>query len=77
MQVEFLINGGVSLLLSPENDMENELLKSLSKQTNDITEIRTNILVLNKTFKSGILIAKKNTAVTNATDKDASETEAV
>lgn len=77
MQVEFLINGGVSLLLSPESDMEAELLKSLTKQNNDITEIRTSVVVLNKTFKAGILISKKNTSAINATDKDATETETV
>jgi len=75
MQVEFLINGGVSLLLSPESDMEAELLKALSKQTNDIFEIRTSIIVLNKTFKAGVLIGKKNSSATNAIDKDASQTE--
>ena len=77
MQVEFLINGGVSLLLSPESDMEAELLKALTKQTNDITEIRTSVIVLNKTFKAGLLIGKKNTSAINATDKDATETETV
>ena len=77
MQVEFLINGGVSLLLSPESDMEAELLKALTKQTNDITEIRTSVIVLNKTFKAGLLIGKKNTSATNAIDKDATETETV
>lgn len=60
MQVEFLINGGVSLLLSPENDMEEQLLKQLAKQNNEITEIRSTIVVLNKTFRAGVLIHSKS-----------------
>ena len=60
MQVEFLVNGGVSLLLSPENEMEEALIKQLMKQQNDITEIRSSVMVLNKTFRNGILIGKKH-----------------
>lgn len=56
MQVEFIINGGVSLMLAPENTMEEELLKSLMKQPNELTEIRTTVTILNKSFKSGVLI---------------------
>lgn len=60
MQVEFLINGGVSLLLSPENEMEEQLLKQMVKQNNEITEIRSSVVVLNKTFRAGVLIHSKS-----------------
>lgn len=60
MQIEFLLNGGVSLILSPENAMEEELLKGLMKQQNDINEFRTSLQVLNKTFRNGIVIGKKS-----------------
>lgn len=59
MQIEFLVNGGVSLLLSPENEMEEALLKQMMKQDNELTEIRTSVVVLNKTFRNGVLIGKK------------------
>lgn len=59
MQVEFLVNGGVSLLLSPENEMEEALLKQMMKQQNDLTEIRTAVTVLNKTFRNGVLVGKR------------------
>lgn len=59
MHIEFLVNGSVKILLSPENDMEEALLKSLMKQENDLTEIRSSVVVLNKTFKTGVLIGKK------------------
>lgn len=67
MQIEFLVNGGVSLLLAPENEMEEQLLKQLTKQSNDITEIRTAVTVINKTFRNGILIGKKTLG--NITEK--------
>jgi hypothetical protein len=61
MQVEFLVNGneGVSILMAPENPMEEELIKQLLKQQNDITQIRTAVVVVNKTFRNGIFIGKK------------------
>lgn len=59
MQVEFLINEGVLLLLAPENEMEEALLKQMMKQKNEIIEIRTAVTVLNKTFRNGIVIGKK------------------
>lgn len=61
MQVEFIVNGGVSLLFSPENEAEEALLKQMMKQDNDITEIRSAVTVLSKTFRNGVLIAKKST----------------
>lgn len=60
MQIEFLVNGGVALLLSAENEMEEALLKQLMKQQNDLIEIRSSVVVLNKTFRNGVLIGKKS-----------------
>ena len=60
MQYEFVVNGGVSILLVPENEMEEHLLKQLMKQDNDLQEIRTTITVLSKTFKNGLIIGKKS-----------------
>lgn len=75
MQVEFLVNGGVSLLLAPENEMEEALVKQMMKQNNDILEIRTAVVVLNKTFRNGILIGKKTLG--NVKDEDEGETKEV
>ena len=35
MQVEFIVNGGVSLLFAPENEAEEALLKQMMKQDNE------------------------------------------
>lgn len=59
MQVEFIMNGSVSLILSPENAAEEALLKQLVKQNNDIIEIRSRITVVNKSFSNGVIIGKK------------------
>jgi hypothetical protein len=59
MQVEFIVNGGVSLLFSPENEAEEALLKQMMKQDNDLTEIRSAVTILSKTFRHGVLICKK------------------
>jgi hypothetical protein len=64
MQVEFLVNGGVALLLVPENEMEEAMLKQLMKQDNELTEIRSNVVVYNKTFKAGIFVGKKSSGRT-------------
>ena len=60
MQVEFIVNGGVSLLFSPENEAEEALLKQMMKQDNDLTEIRSAVTILSKTFRNGVLICKKS-----------------
>lgn len=70
MQLEFLVNDGVSLILAPENEMEEALLKQMMKQKNDITEIRTSVVVLNKTFRNSILIGKRTVGVSNENDED-------
>lgn len=38
MKYQFNVNGVVSLVLVPENDLEKNLLKSLSVQTNEFKE---------------------------------------
>ena len=65
MQVEFIVNGGVSLILAPDNQMEEELLRGLMKQQNDITEFRSSVVLLNKTFRNGIVIGRKSSDVVN------------
>lgn len=60
MQLEFVVNtSGISILLSPETVMEEEMLKQVMKQDNELQEIRTAVTVLAKTFKNGLLIGKK------------------
>ena len=68
MQIEFLLNGGVSLILSPENQMEEELIKGLMKQQNDLTEFRTAVVIVNKKFRNGIIIGKKQSGSIKGTD---------
>lgn len=75
MQVEILVNEVVSVILSPDNEMEEALLKQLMKQTNDLTEIRSNIMVLNKTYRSGIVITKGTNGVRNVFPQDGEETD--
>ena len=60
MQTEIIVNGVVSLLLIPDNEMEEQMLHQLMKQTNSLTEIRSSVIVLSKTFKSGILIGPES-----------------
>ena len=42
-----------------ENVMEEELLKQMLKQDNEINAIRSAVLVVNRTFRNGIFIGKK------------------
>jgi hypothetical protein len=62
MQVEFVLNGRVTLLLIPENPMEEEVIKQLMKQDNELSEIRGGATVLNRTLSSGMVITKKSSA---------------
>ena len=69
MQVEFIVNGGVSLLFAPENEAEEALLKQMMKQDNDLNEIRSAVTVLSKTFRNGVLICKKSATRENLETK--------
>lgn len=61
MQTEFILDNGVlSLLLSPENTLEEELIKSLVKQDNVIQQSRSGITVLNKTLANALVISKRS-----------------
>jgi len=62
MHVEFIANGGVSLLLAPENEMEEALLRQMMKQENDLTDVRSSVTVINKTFRNCVLIGRKGQA---------------
>lgn len=59
MKVEFVVNGGVTVVLCPENSMEEELLKVLVKQNNELIEIRSPVNILSKTIRGSVLICKK------------------
>lgn len=70
MNIEFIINGGVTCLLSPENEMEEQLLKQMAKQDNEITEVRGSIVVFNQTFRNGLVIGKKSNIIPKQPEKD-------
>lgn len=59
MRVEAICNEGVTLLICPETPMEEEILKALAKQENDLTQVRSTLVILNKSFGNGLLIGKK------------------
>lgn len=63
MKTDILINGPTTLVLTPENDMEREILKNLIKQDNELIELRSAVHVLGKTLRDGIIITKKGTKV--------------
>jgi len=61
MKIQSIINGSVTLALEPENPMEEEILKVLIKQSNELYEVRTPITVLGKTIRGSVLICSKDT----------------
>lgn len=73
MHVNILVNGGVCLVLAPDNDMEEELLRALAKQENVIHEVRQSITIINKTLNKGIIIASKNTSLDHKTEQTSSK----
>lgn len=58
MDVELIANGSITIVLIPKTPMEEEALKLLVKQENEIVEIRSGATVLNRTISQGILIRK-------------------
>jgi len=62
MKVEMITNGDVTMVLVPENEMEELQLKTLLKQDNHIIEARSNVVVLNKTYPNSVIIGKKSSS---------------
>ena len=60
MKVEFIVNGGLCLVLSPDTVLEEELLKTLVKQDNTLVQARGGITVFNRTLANALLIGKKS-----------------
>lgn len=63
MNVNVLINkdGGVVLAISPDNDMEKEILRALARQDNTVTDVRGQIAIFNHSIRDSVLIAGKST----------------
>lgn len=59
MQVNFLLNENLTLVLSPENPLEEELLKSLIKQDSILQQAIGSIAVFNKTLPNALIIGKR------------------
>jgi hypothetical protein len=59
MQVQFVLNGSVALILSPDNEAEEALIKQLLKQDNDMVQIRNAVHVLSKNYPNGVIIGIK------------------
>lgn len=72
MNINALVNkdGGVVLAISPENDMEKEILKSLMKQDNMIHEVRGSLSIFNHPIRDSILIASKTTNLVDTKTDD-------
>jgi hypothetical protein len=77
MQVEFILNGGVSLVLCPESEAEEALLKQLMKQENDLIEARSSIMIMNKTFRNALVITRKGHAKSALDNNDQAQEESV
>jgi len=69
MKVDTLLNGHITLILTPENDAEKEILKALVKQDNQISELRSTVTVLSKSISNGIMITKKPSIIIKSDTK--------
>jgi hypothetical protein len=75
MNVDTLIskNGTVQLVLTPENDMEKEILRVLNKQDNVIQEIRNPVNIFGRTIRDCVLITSES-GVVERDDKSQAQT---
>jgi len=68
MQSQFIVNGDVCLVLTCDNIMEEELIKTFLKQNNIIDEIRNTTVILNKSSRSGLIIGKNGKVPNDKTE---------
>jgi len=67
MKVETVCNGKVTLIITPETSLDEEILKSILQQKNEIVEIRGTAALVHKTISSGLLISSTES---NIVDKN-------
>ena len=60
MKVHSIVNGTVTIILEPENSMEEEILKGLTRAPVVVTEVRSQVTIMNKTLKGCVVISKEN-----------------
>lgn len=56
MDAQFIVNGAITLVLSPKNKMEEELFKQFMKQNNELVEMRSGQVILNKNLNPGTIL---------------------
>lgn len=69
MRIHSIINGGMTLVLEPETVVEEELLKALTRQKSVVTEVRSQVTIMNKTIKNSVIISKETGPEEPETDK--------
>ena len=69
MKIQSIVNGSVTIVLEPENSLEEELLKTLTKQTCIITEARGPIGVLGQSIKGSVLVHTKETILEGVSEE--------
>lgn len=70
MKVETVLNGAISLIIIPETDLDVEVLKQILKQESDITHMGSQLVIMNKPYKGGLIISKKGSQGALAEDKE-------
>jgi hypothetical protein len=77
MKVHIVANGSVQLVISPEDKMEEEFLKKLMKQQNEVVITHSAHVILGKNLNVGSLIfGPKQSGYANSLSSDTSETNA-
>ncbi len=71
MNTEFIVtsDGSVSAIISYETALEEEMLKQLLKQNNDMSPLNSSVVVFNRTYKGGVLIRKVSEGDKNKTEE--------
>ena len=73
MEVEVVVNGGVKLVIIPQNEMEQKLLEELTNQDNDLVLAKEGIRIVDKQVPQGLIIQKKKGK--SASEEDTEETD--
>jgi hypothetical protein len=62
MKIQTIVNGTITMVIEPENTMEEEILKALLKQGGALHEVRTPLVVLGKTIRGSVLICSETSS---------------
>ena len=70
MEVQTIVNGKISLVIVPQNEMEKKLLEQLTNQDNEVIHTKEGFQILGKSVSEALVIRSTSAAKEDSNSSD-------